>query len=110
MAVTERLTDCRVRVNILSLVTRQQDRIKRILEDGLETSSAQFECFLSAAPVGDVQCQTKSPGKLSVLVRKRGVQPLASQDAAVLGAVLVHAVGVHVQAGNATNYLLQFGG
>ena len=97
MAVTERLTDCRVPVDILSLIIRQQDRIKRILEDGLEVSPTPFECFLGAASVGDVQCQGKIPCKLTIRVRKRGVQPLAGQDAAVLGPVLVHAVGMHVQ-------------
>jgi len=95
-AVTKQLAAGRIAVHVPAAVVHQENRLEGVLEDGLEATPGLLEHLLDAPAIGDILCQGDGAGKAALRIRERGVEPLAEDSAAVLGAVLVDAVGLHV--------------
>ncbi len=78
-----------------------------VFERAAEPLLALAQRLLGPHPLGDVLCQGDDADESAVRVHEWGVEPLAGDDPAVLGPVLVDTAGVHVPGPDAPENVLQ---
>src|SRR5580698_6090923 len=92
----EQLAGGRIPIHKPSTVVNEKNWVQGVLEDSMKAPAVFLKLLLHALALGDVASQANDSGQSAVRIHERSIAPFADDRAAILGAVLVHAVGVHV--------------